>query len=113
MNNFLPKNGLCVKLLPQSQDYIRFSKNLKDSPEATYEVFESKTNKIWGYVSIDNTKRGPGLGGIRLVQNLSINEIKRLARVMTLKNSAACLPYGGGKSGLILNDHISTIDPKF
>ena len=72
---------------------------------------ESKTNKIWGYVSIDNTKRGPGLGGIRLVQNLSKNEIKRLARVMTLKNSAACLPYGGGKSGLILNEQISNIEP--
>ena len=107
MNNILPKNSLCAKLLPQSQDSIRFLKNFKDSQEANYEVLESKTNKIWGYVSIDNTKRGPGLGGIRLVQNLSLNEIKRLARVMTLKNSAACLPYGGGKSGLILNKQIS------
>ena len=111
MNNILPKNSLCAKLLPQSQDSIRFLKNFKDSQEANYEVLESKTNKIWGYVSIDNTKRGPGLGGIRLVQNLSLNEIKRLARVMTLKNSAACLPYGGGKSGLILNEQISNIEP--
>ena len=71
MNNILPKNGLCAKLLPQSQDSIRFSNNFKNSQEANYEVLESKTNKIWGYVSIDNTKRGPGLGGIRLVQNLS------------------------------------------
>ena len=47
----------------------------------------------------------------KLVQNLSLNEIKRLARVMTLKNSAACLPYGGGKSGLILNEQISNIEP--
>ena len=76
MNNILPKNSLCPKLLPQSQDSIRFSNNFKDSQEANYEVLESKTNKIWGYVSIDNTKRGPGLGGIRLVQNLSLNEIK-------------------------------------
>ena len=103
MNNILPKNSLCAKLLPQSQDSIRFLKNFKDSQEANYEVLESKTNKIWGYVSIDNTERGPGLGGIRLVQNISENEIKRLARVMTLKNSAACLPHGGAKSGLILN----------
>ena len=111
MNHILPKNGLCAKLLPQIQDSIRFSKFFKDSQEANYEIFESKTNKIWGYVSIDNTTRGPGLGGIRLVQNLSLNEIKRLARVMTLKNSAACLPFGGGKSGLILNQKIPNIEP--
>ena len=30
---------------------------------------------------------------------------------MTLKNSAACLPYGGGKSGLLLNEQISNINP--
>ncbi|SVB27644.1 uncharacterized protein METZ01_LOCUS180498, partial [marine metagenome] len=102
MNNILPKTSLCAKLLPKPQDWIRFSDNYKDSQEANYEVVEPKTNKVWGYVSIDNTKRGPGLGGIRLVQNMSSNEIKRLSRVMTLKNSAACLPYGGGKSGLLL-----------
>ena len=111
MNNILPKNNLSAKLLPKSKDSNRFSKNYEDSQEANYEVVETETNKVWGYVSIDNTKRGPGLGGIRLVQNISGNEIKRLARVMTLKNSAACLPYGGGKSGLLLNDQISNINP--
>ena len=111
MNNILPKNNLSAKLLPKSQDSNRFSKNYEDSQEANYEIIETETNKVWGYVSIDNTKRGPGLGGIRLVQNISGNEIKRLARVMTLKNSAACLPYGGGKSGLLLNEPISDIDP--
>ena len=111
MNNILPKNNLSIKLLPKSQDSNRFSKNHEGSQEANYEVIETETNKVWGYVSVDNTKRGPGLGGIRLVQNISENEIKRLARVMTLKNSAACLPYGGGKSGLLLNEQISNIDP--
>ena len=111
MNNILPKNNLSAKLLPKSQDSNRFSKNYEGSQEANYEVIETETNKVWGYVSIDNTERGPGLGGIRLVQNISGNEIKRLARVMTLKNSAACLPYGGGKSGLLLNEQISNIDP--
>ena len=111
MNNILPKNSLRAKLLPKSQDSDRFSKNYEDLQEANYEVIEAENNKVWGYVSIDNTKRGPGLGGIRLVPNISKNEIKRLARVMTLKNSAACLPYGGGKSGLLLNEQISNIDP--
>ena len=111
MNNILPKNNLSAKLLPKFQDSNRFSKNYEGSQEANYEVIETETNQVWGYVSIDNTKRGPGLGGIRLVQNISGNEIKRLARVMTLKNSAACLPYGGGKSGLLINEQISNIEP--
>ena len=111
MNNILPKNNLSAKLLPRPKDSNRFSINYEDSQEANYEVIETETNKVWGYVSVDNTNRGPGLGGIRLVQNISGNEIKRLARVMTLKNSAACLPYGGGKSGLLLNEQISTINP--
>tara|TARA_B100000686_G_scaffold36711_1_gene38153 strand:+ start:1814 stop:3067 length:1254 start_codon:yes stop_codon:yes gene_type:complete len=111
MNNILPKNNLSAKLLPKSQDSDRFSKNYERSEEANYELIDTETKKVWGYVSIDNTKRGPGLGGIRLAQNISGKEIKRLARVMTLKNSAACLPYGGGKSGLLLNKQISNIDP--
>jgi len=44
------------------------------------------------------------LGGIRMAQNVTLNEVRRLAHVMTLKNSAACLPYGGGKSGLVINE---------
>ena len=111
MNNILPKNNLSAKLLPKPQDSNRFSKYYEGSQEANYEVIETETNKVWGYVSVDNTNRGPGLGGIRLVQNISGNEIKRLARVMTLKNSAACLPYGGGKSGLLLNEQITNINP--
>ena len=61
MNNILPKNSLCAKLLPQSQDSIRFLKNFTDSQEANYEVLESKTNKIWtvsyfGRVWVSKTK---------------------------------------------------------
>ena len=111
MKNILPKYNLYAKLLPKPQNSNRFSINYEDSQEANYEVIETETNKVWGYVSVDNTNRGPGLGGIRLVQNISGNEIKRLARVMTLKNSAACLPYGGGKSGLLLNEQITNINP--
>jgi glutamate dehydrogenase/leucine dehydrogenase len=55
---------------------------------------------------IDNTVRGPGLGGIRMAPDLTLLEVSRLARAMTLKNSAACLPLGGGKSGL-------AVDPVF
>jgi len=49
-------------------------------------------------VAIDNVARGPSIGGIRMAPDVSAEEAFRLARAMTLKNSAANLPHGGGKS---------------
>jgi glutamate dehydrogenase (NAD(P)+) len=49
-------------------------------------------------VAIDNVAIGPAIGGIRMAPNVSAEEAFRLARAMTLKNAAAGLPHGGGKS---------------
>jgi glutamate dehydrogenase/leucine dehydrogenase/CBS domain-containing protein len=43
----------------------------------------------------------PSMGGIRMLPDLVPSDIYNLARGMTLKNAAANLPYGGGKSGII------------
>ena len=47
---------------------------------------------------IDNVAAGPSIGGIRMAPDVSLEECVRLARAMTLKNAAAGLPHGGGKS---------------
>lgn len=49
-------------------------------------------------VVIDNTAIGPSLGGVRMAPDVSFEECARLARAMSLKNAAAGLPHGGGKS---------------
>jgi glutamate dehydrogenase/leucine dehydrogenase len=49
-------------------------------------------------VAIDNVARGPSIGGIRMAPDVSAEEAFRLARAMTMKNSAAGLPHGGGKA---------------
>ena len=49
---------------------------------------------------VDNVARGPSIGGLRMAPDVSTVECFRLARAMTLKNAAACLPHGGGKSVL-------------
>jgi glutamate dehydrogenase (NAD(P)+) len=49
---------------------------------------------------VDNVARGPAVGGLRMAADVSIEECARLARAMTLKNSAAGLAHGGGKSVL-------------
>lgn len=98
----LPKSLKAVPL-PDKDQTGRFTINPELATENSYTIIDPDSQSAWGYIAIDNTRRGPGLGGIRMVQNLSLNEIMRLARVMTLKNSAACLPYGGAKAGVSLN----------
>jgi len=49
---------------------------------------------------VDNTAAGPSVGGLRMAPDVSTLECYRLARAMTLKNAAAGLPHGGGKSVL-------------
>ena len=49
---------------------------------------------------VDNVAAGPSIGGLRMAPDVSTGECFRLARAMTLKNAAAELPHGGGKSVL-------------
>ncbi|HVM78618.1 MAG TPA: Glu/Leu/Phe/Val dehydrogenase [Stellaceae bacterium] len=49
-------------------------------------------------VAVDNVACGPSIGGVRMAPDVSAEEAFRLARAMTLKNAAAGLPHGGGKS---------------
>lgn len=51
-------------------------------------------------LAVDNVARGPAIGGLRMAPDVSLEECLRLARAMTLKNSAADLPHGGAKSVL-------------
>jgi len=49
---------------------------------------------------VDNVARGPSIGGVRMAEDVSVEECVRLARAMTFKNAAADLPHGGGKAVL-------------
>lgn len=49
---------------------------------------------------VDNVARGPGIGGLRMAPDVTVDECLRLARAMTLKNSCAGLAHGGAKSVL-------------
>ncbi len=51
-----------------------------------------------GILVVDNVAKGPSIGGLRIAPDVSLTECFRLARAMTLKNAAAGLPHGGGKS---------------
>src|SRR5574341_608269 len=56
-------------------------------------------------VVVDNVAAGPAIGGVRMAMNVTVEEVVRLARAMTLKNAAAGLPHGGGKAGIVADPH--------
>jgi glutamate dehydrogenase/leucine dehydrogenase len=63
---------------------------------------EASDTEIGGYLVVDNLSMGsPSMGGIRKLPDITPLDIHNLARGMTLKNAAANLPYGGGKSGIV------------
>ena len=66
-------------------------------PVKIVHVYDPK-HELKAVVAIDNVARGPSIGGIRMAPDVSVEEAFRLARAMTMKNSAANLPHGGGKS---------------
>ncbi|GIK39913.1 MAG: hypothetical protein BroJett011_37460 [Chloroflexota bacterium] len=63
---------------------------------------EASSLEVGGYLVVDNLAMGrPAMGGIRMLPEVTPAAIHNLARGMTLKNAAANLPYGGGKSGIV------------
>jgi glutamate dehydrogenase (NAD(P)+) len=76
-------------------DPFRFADEL--GPAKVVELYEP-TAGLRAVLVIDNVATGPAIGGVRMAPDVSVEECFRLARAMTLKNAAAGLAHGGGKS---------------
>ena len=61
-------------------------------------------------VVVDNLAWGPAIGGVRMLPDVTPNEVFGLARTMTLKSAAAGLPHGGGKAGIAADPNASNRD---
>ncbi len=66
-------------------------------PEKVIAIYKPKLD-LRAIVVIDNVAAGPAIGGCRMAPDVTLEECFRLARAMTMKNAAAGLPHGGGKS---------------
>jgi len=67
-------------------------------------IIKEPSVDLMGFLVIDNTAPGPGKGGLRMAPDITVDEVFRLARIMTWKCAIAGvregLPFGGTKAGI-------------
>ncbi len=69
------------------------------------EMDDGRIAHFEGYRVQHNTSRGPGKGGVRFHQDVTLSEVMALSAWMSIKNAAVNVPYGGAKGGI-------RVDPK-
>lgn len=79
------------------QDEFEYTDDL--GPAKVIHVYEPSIG-LQGTLVVDNVAAGPSIGGLRMATDVTTAECRRLARAMSLKNAAAGLAHGGGKSVL-------------
>ncbi|HEX7582398.1 MAG TPA: Glu/Leu/Phe/Val dehydrogenase, partial [Gaiellaceae bacterium] len=66
---------------------------------------DGSTRVFKGYRVTHNSARGPSKGGIRYHADVTLDEVKALAMLMTWKCALMGIPFGGAKGGVV-------VDPK-
>lgn len=83
---------------------------LQVDQEHQFEIGLNTGRKLQAYRVQHNNKRGPYKGGIRFHHEVSLEEVRTLAILMSLKTAAVGLPLGGGKGGVVVNPRELSIE---
>jgi len=59
-----------------------------------------------GFRVVHNDTRGPAKGGIRYHPDVTLDEVRALAALMTLKTAVVNVPYGGAKGAVVCNPKV-------
>jgi glutamate dehydrogenase (NAD(P)+) len=105
-NRLIRDNGMCFLEFGPTDELLLARLGItvdKLGPRLVACIWDEASDlEIGGYLVADNLSMGsPSMGGIRKLPDITPLDIHNLARGMTLKNAAANLPYGGGKSGIV------------
>jgi glutamate dehydrogenase len=86
------KKAIDAILIPQRIIKGKISVNV-DGKKKTFQAFRIQHNDA----------RGPFKGGIRFHPNVTEDEVRALATLMSLKCAVAGIPYGGAKGGVVVD----------
>ncbi len=83
--------------------------DLLDTPKRSFTVHfpvrmdSGKVKMYVGYRIQYNDARGPAKGGIRFHPGLTLDDVRDLSFLMTLKCAVVNIPFGGSKGGVVVN----------
>ena len=85
------------------QGLIDFFAQPKRSIEVCFpiEMDDGSVRSFWGYRVVHNRVLGPGKGGIRYHPEVTLDEVRSLAALMTWKCALIGVPFGGAKGGVM------------
>ena len=79
---------------------MNFENFLEDSGPEKIVFLNNPTFNMKAVLVIDNSIYGTPAGGVRLAPDITVDEMIRLARAMTLKFCTYKVPAGGAKAGI-------------
>ncbi len=86
----VPHHVQLILAQPKNEIMVHFPVQMDDG---RYQLFK-------GYRVQHNNARGPYKGGLRFHPDVSLDDVKSLACLMTMKCSLVRIPFGGGKGGV-------------
>jgi len=89
----LPRHLQIILAQPKNEIMVHYTVRMDDG---SYRMFK-------GYRVQHNNLLGPYKGGIRYHEDVSLDDVKTLAMLMTMKCALVRLPFGGGKGGVQVN----------
>lgn len=105
----LPHHLKIILAQPKNEIMVHFPVMMNDGK---YRLFK-------GYRVQHNNALGPYKGGIRFHHDVSLDDVKALSLLMTMKCSLARVPFGGGKGGVkcdpraLDNDELMRVSRRF
>jgi len=105
----LPHHLKIILAQPKNEIMVHFPVRMNDGH---FRLFK-------GYRVQHNNALGPYKGGIRFHNDVSLDDVKALALLMTMKCSLARVPFGGGKGGVkcdprtLDNDELMRVSRRF
>ncbi|MHB8895398.1 MAG: Glu/Leu/Phe/Val family dehydrogenase [Candidatus Geothermincolia bacterium] len=110
-NNALSDLDEVAGLLDLSEDLMVILRNPKRilSVSLPVRMDDGSIHVFDGFRVQHSLDRGPGKGGLRYHPDVTLEEIKALAMLMTWKCAVVKIPYGGAKGGVVCDpDRMST-----
>ncbi|MCG9478628.1 MAG: Glu/Leu/Phe/Val dehydrogenase [Actinomycetia bacterium] len=89
-------------LKPGIRKYLREPRRVVEV-SARVQMDDGEIDVFKGYRVQHNSDRGPTKGGLRFSPTVTLDDVKALAMLMTLKTAVVGVPFGGAKGGVTVN----------